>query len=681
MARRHLPFRFRTKLFLALGLLVATALGAALMLVRSETERRVRDDFGERFERTLAAFRQLQALRRRTVADEVNALAVGNPLFRTVLSAASVAEDDLGFGGAPPRDEQLRDANLRLRSLLPSLAGVARHDVFAVANAAGELIYTRAAPERFGDSVASVAPLAKAAEGEAATALWSLASDLPDEPPLAPVPPPRAVYEVVAEPVVFGDELHGLVLVGARIDRDTLDAMRAISGLHVALLGADAHVVATLPAAAREALVARLAEAASMTSASGVTAAREWQLAGERWLVARAPIVPGEERVSFLLLASIDAELGFLGALEQSFLGLGAAILALALGLAFVLARGVARPVAELACAAERVGAGDLDTRVDVTTGDELEQLGASFNRMVAGLRERDRIRRSFERHVSREVVAELLRHPEALAPRGARRTVSVLFSDLEGFTSLAEQRAPEEVLACLNEYFEVLCGAVLDAGGTVNELLGDGVLASFGAPIAHADHAARACRAALVASQRLTSLAGSWQTRGLPPLRWRIGIHTGEVVIGEMGTEERTKYGVIGDAVNLASRLEGANKALGTVILVSEATRDAAGDAFAFREIDTIRVAGRSQPLRVFEPLGAADALAPAQLASRDRHEAGLAAYRARDFRGAVALLEAADARDAPSRALCARARGLAAAPPPSDWDAVFDVKKPAQE
>ena len=218
--------RFRTKLFLVFGLLVATALGAALVVVRIETERRVRDDFDERFARTIAAFRQLQDLRRRTVADEVDVLVRSNPVFRTILSTVSVAEDDLGFGGAPPRDEQLRDANLRLRSLLPSLAVASRHDVFAVASAAGELVYTRVDPERFGASLSEVPPLARAARGEEAIAVWNQMSDLPERLSLAPGTPPDAVYEVVAEPVVFGTELHGLVLVGARIASSVSRSMR-----------------------------------------------------------------------------------------------------------------------------------------------------------------------------------------------------------------------------------------------------------------------------------------------------------------------------------------------------------------------------------------------------------------------------------------------------------------------
>ncbi|RIL05764.1 MAG: hypothetical protein DCC71_09100 [Proteobacteria bacterium] len=664
--------RFRTKIFLALGLVAASALGAALVVVRGETERRVRDDFDVRFARTLAAFRQLQDLRRRTVADEVDALARSNPVFRTVLSTVSVADDDLGFGGAPSREELLRDANLRLRSLLPSLAVASRHDVFAVASAAGELVYTSAAPERFGDSLLGVAPLGRAAErGEESRALWGDGARPPADLPLAPTTQPGAVYEVVAEPVAFGPELHGLVLVGTRIDRDTLAAMRAISGLHVALVGAAAPVVTTLAEDAERALAARLARGGALHGAAGAPA--EWRLDGERWLAAPAAILPGSERPHFLLLASIDAELGFLRALEWSFLAIGAGVLLAALGFAFVLARGVADPVATLARAAERVGAGDLDARVAIDTGDELADLGGAFNRMVEGLRERDRLRRTFERHVSKEVAAELLRHPEALAPRGERREITVLFSDLAGFTALSEDRAPEETLACLNEYFAVICDVVLAAGGTVNELLGDGVLASWGAPVAHPDHAARACAAALDASARLAALAERWRAAGRPALRWRIGIHSGTVVVGEMGTDERTKYGMVGDAVNAASRIEGANKAFGTTILASQATRDLAGDAFVFREIDAIRVAGRAGALRVFELLGPASAAGERERSARERYEEALAAYRARRFDEAAASLAPLAATDAAARALAERARRFAAAPPPADWDGVL--------
>jgi len=646
--------RFRTRLFLVIGLLVATALVAALALVRMETERRVRADFGVRFERTVAAFRQLQELRRRVAADEVSAVAMANTQFRTVLSSASIAAvDDLGFGGGPSPQDLLQDANLRLRSLLPSLAIADRHSVFAVTSAKGDLVYTRAAPERFGDSLAQVAPIDRAMRGAEAVALWHGA--LPTEVPL--VPDPQGVYEVIAEPVAFGQELHGLVLVGTRIDRDTLEAMRAISGLQVALVGDGAVIAATLP----------------VGEAAAILAGRS----SERWLVERAEIVPGAgtERLAFALLASIDAELAFLPALQWSFAWLGAAILAVALALAFALSRGVARPVATLARAAKRIGRGDLDTHVEVTSGDELEALGASFNDMVAGLRERDRIRRTFERHVSRDVAEELLRHPDAAATRGAACEVTVLFCDLAGFTTFSEARTPEQVVACLNEYFGVLCDAVFATGGTVNDLLGDGVLASWGAPIAHADHAERACRAALLANDRLARLAESWRTRDLPPLRWRIGIHTGEVVAGEMGTAERTKYGIIGDAVNLASRLEGANKHLGTATLVSEQTRAAVGDRFEVCEIATIRVAGRSAPLRVFELLGEAGEVSSERRSLRDRYEAALAAYRTRDFARAIALLDGAT--DAAAATLRERATVFAAAPPPPSWDSVLDVAK----
>jgi adenylate cyclase len=334
--------------------------------------------------------------------------------------------------------------------------------------------------------------------------------------------------------------------------------------------------------------------------------------------------------------------------------------------------------VAALAGAARRIGTGDLDARVAVRTGDELEELGAAFEQMVAGLRERDRIRRSFERHVSPAVAEEILRDPGHAGVAGARREVTLLFVDVGGFSSLAESSTPERVVALLNEYFDAVCAIVLDGGGTVNELRGDGILAFWGAPVALGDHAARGCEAALRCRDRLARLDAEWTARGFAPRSFRIGLHSGEVVVGEIGTRERAKYGAVGDAVNLASRLEVANKTYGTNILISEATRERAGPGFATREIDRVRVAGRDAPVRIYELVGLAAELPEALRERHRRYEAALALYRAGDFAAATAALRelAAEAPgDGPARELLARAERLRATPPAPAWDGVHEL------
>jgi len=497
---------------------------------------------------------------------------------------------------------------------------------------------------------------------------------VPDGIKLAPEPPPDAVYQVMAQPVVYGDEVHGLVLVGKPLDRALLSRIDKISGLRVALYDAGRPVASTLEPALEAELAPHLDPEAPVLRGT-----QEWSLAGQRFLVARAEIAPGVDArdVGFLVLASLDGELAYLRDLERVLLAIAALILAVALGVGFALARGITQPIARLAHAAERVGRGDLGGEVSIATGDELEELGSTFNHMVRGLRERDLIKRTFERHVSKHVAEELLRHPEAAELAGARRELTMLFADLEGFTSFAERSDPEVLVARLNEYFEVVCDAVLDVDGAVNDLLGDGILASFGAPVAHPDHARRACLAALAARERLVELAARWREKGLPEVGSRIGLHTGEVVVGEMGTAERGKYGVIGDAVNLASRIEGANKFYATQILASEATRDSAGSELAFREIDLLRVAGRRAPVRVFELLGHSKELSSEQHALCERYAEALARFRARDFAGAEERFAAAlaiDAHDGPSRMLIARARALRASPPADGWEGVFD-------
>jgi len=697
----RIPLRLRPKIFLALALLACVSLAAALLAVRVVATRRAHADAAERFARAQDAFARLQALRARFVAQAVDALAQTNPQFRTVLATASLAGDDLGFGAPGDAAGGLADANLRLRSLVPSLALAQRADVFVVTSASGELLYASADPERVGVDLSGVPVLRDAARGAEALALWSRDADVPPGVKLAPVAPPRAVYEVVAEPVVFGDELHGVVLVGERIDRAMLEEVRQIAALEIALAVPGAPPISTLSKSGAAGLAARLA---APPEGHGETAGasdgfEEWTLGGERYLVGRAEIARQARAAAsssaplvtaapsspsgadatphFLLFSSLSPTLAFLRAVERAILAVGAVVLAAALVAAFALARGITEPVGTLARAAARVGRGELDASVAIASGDELEALGRSFNQMVAGLRERDRIRHTFERHVSKSVAEEILRRPDAVQRRGERREVSVLFVDLGGFSAHAEESGPEAALARLNEYFDAVSEAVFAHEGTVNELLGDGMLAFFGAPIAQDDHALRACLAALRCRERLEALTARWRGEGLADLRFRIGLHAGPVIVGEMGTRERVKYGAIGDTVNLASRLEGVNRVYGTRILCSSEVEARARDAIAFRPIDVVRVVGRAAPVALFEPLGAIADVPPAVRAAAERYAAALARHRAGDFAAAEQAFAAlcADAPDdAPARALLARARAYRAAPPP-DFDGTFQL------
>ena len=218
----------------------------------------------------------------------------------------------------------------------------------------------------------------------------------------------------------------------------------------------------------------------------------------------------------------------------------------------------------------------------------------------------------------------------------------------------------------------------ILEAGGTVSEFQGDGIVAFFGAPIAHSDHAARACRAALLCREKLATLESRWASQGLLGHCFRIGIHTAELVVGEIGSAERGKYGAVGDGINVASRIEAANKLYDTRILVSEATIERAGNAFVARELDLLRVVGRAEPVRVFELVAMRDALDPRAARLCELFRVALAAYRARDFASAQVGFERCAALapdDGPVQRFVARVARLQAEPPPPEWSGVWEL------
>src|SRR6266508_886124 len=222
----------------------------------------------------------------------------------------------------------------------------------------------------------------------------------------------------------------------------------------------------------------------------------------------------------------------------------------------------------------------------------------------------RRRLRDALCRYVSPDIATRVERNPASLA--GERRQVSILFSDLRGFTTLSERMAPERMAARLTEYFDAMTTTIFARRGMVNDFIGDAILAVFGAPLDDPEHARHAILSALAMGETLAGLNRRWQTEGLPPLRMGLGIHTGEVFAGNVGRAGKVKYAVVGDTVNLASRVESLNKELGTTMLVTEAAYRAAGLDLEVRDRGPISVKGRAEPVRVYEVIGPGPAAGP---------------------------------------------------------------------
>jgi adenylate cyclase len=238
-----------------------------------------------------------------------------------------------------------------------------------------------------------------------------------------------------------------------------------------------------------------------------------------------------------------------------------------------------------------------------VETGDELEDLASGFNLMVDGLKERDKLRTTFGKYMTASVMEHLMSGKVALG--GETLTVTILFSDIRSFTTISERMDAQALVGLLNEYFTEMVGIVMSEDGVVDKYIGDAIMAVFGAPVSKPDDAVRAVRAAVKMRAALVHLNDRLATRGLGPLRTGIGVHTGEVVAGNIGSERRMEYTVIGDAVNVASRLESSTKDLGVGVLISDDTFALCEGQIDARPLKELTVKGRARPVRAYEVLG----------------------------------------------------------------------------
>jgi adenylate cyclase len=308
-----------------------------------------------------------------------------------------------------------------------------------------------------------------------------------------------------------------------------------------------------------------------------------------------------------------------------------------------------------------------------------LVSTGINVHSFLIEERARASLKKAFQSYVAPSVVEEIIKNPERLRLGGERRELTIFFCDVRDFTSLSESMQPEEVVNLLHDFLNPMSKIVVKHGGTIDKFMGDAIMALFGAPLDYPDHAGRACKTALEMKTVMKSLCKEWESQNRPSLKIGVGINTGEVSVGNMGSDTLFDYTAIGDNVNLASRLEGLNKLYDTQIIISNATAQALEPGFILRELDRVRVKGRRQPVAIFELLGQ-EPLDEDLAEFLDFYHKGLQLYRERQwyecldsFRKALSLRP----HDHHCQRYCSLAEKYLIEPPGPDWQGISTMEK----
>jgi len=394
------------------------------------------------------------------------------------------------------------------------------------------------------------------------------------------------------------------------------------------------------------------------------------------YLVSLSPL-PAKFRSDWRIGVAVDED-DFVGPIRHAsirILLIGICIVLLAgIGVVFA-SRLLTRPIAEIIDETVLIRELSLDEPVKVKTKvRELTQLAVALDSMKSALR-------SFGVYVPKELVRDIVSSGNDTMLGGARQPTTIMFTDLAGFTKASEGLAPEDVLARLSDYFDVMAEAIHDHHGTIDKYIGDAIMALWNAPVADADHPLHACKAMLACSQAGKALNADFAKRGLPPMTTRLGLHMGTVVVGNVGSRSRMQYTALGSAVNLASRVEGLNKKFGTELLVTGAVEQAVRERFSFRPFGLVVASGTSIPIELFELLGHAEDRDAVRLERLEAWRRAFDAYQARHWGEAVQGFKAFLAKwpdDGAAGMFLAECQSFVAAPPPDDFDGAlrFDSK-----
>jgi adenylate cyclase len=530
-----------------------------------------------------------QANRQHALGQIESSLRAGAQVFERLIeqrnqqitSAAAILSRDHAFLEAFAGADQDRATTL---SALESLQGRVKADVILIASLEKELLFDMHRPKLHGVPFPFLKLIEKAETTESTHAFVLLDNEL---------------YAMAVTPLLAPDPIAWLC-PGFRIDDNFAREIKAYTDLEITFLSGPNSFGTTFDEQQHAALTSIL-----RGSAPPAKQIVGLSVAGETFLSYSVPLPAENGNPIALLQRSLDKELAPYLRLEHTYLSLALLGLAVSAAMGTWIARGVSRPVLQVARGASEIAAGNYQHRVELKQRDELGSLAASFNQMSEGLAERDRVRDLLGKVVSPDVAAELLRKDVTLG--GEERQVTVLFSDLRNFTGISEALSPQEMLGILNHYFTRMGSIVESHGGVVDKYMGDALMALFGAPVGNPDDADRAMKTALEMTEALEDLNRQWRERGLPTIGVGIGINTDIVVAGNMGSETRLNYTVLGDGVNLASRLEELTKTpeYETRIIISGSTLAMAKERYRTRRLGEVAVKGKQKATEIFALLG----------------------------------------------------------------------------
>jgi adenylate cyclase len=503
-----------------------------------------------------------------------------------ITSTAAILAHDHAFQVTFAGAEQDRATTL---SALESLQDRSKADVVLVASLEKKLLFDTRQPDVHGVAFPFPKLIEKAETSETTYAFVFLGKEL---------------YAMAITPLLAPDPIAWLC-PGFRIDDEFSREIKAYSDLEITFFDQSHPQNNVLLASTFDGTGRALLMQILRRQAFAAQQIVDLSLGGEHYISYSLRLPTETGTAVALLQRSLDKELAPYLRLERTYLILALLGLAISAAIGIWIARGVSKPVLQLAEGARKIGEGDYQHRVSVNQPDEMGLLAASFNHMSEGLAERDQVRDLLGKVVSPAVAAELL--SKELTLGGEEREVTVLFSDVRNFTSMCEALPPQEILGILNHCFTRMSAIVEAHGGVVDKYVGDAIMALFGAPLTNPDDADRAMKTALEMCEALDELNQQWQARRCPAINIGIGINTDVVIAGNMGSQTRLNYTVIGDGVNLAARLEGLTKTpeYATRIIVSGTTLAKANARYQTRRLGEVTVKGKQKKTEIYALLG----------------------------------------------------------------------------